>query len=285
MTSQPQADLLRTGRTLPKTRHGRARATSQALAVAVLLAAAGSSGCLSGRHDSATAAEKSEGYAAARPPSFLVGSIPSLLIHTNDYRARVVIEAAAGNVEPIKGNIFQQEGRILFVPVSEAGLRPGSWAGTFRFLVDVKQHRGYVISERYQAFTTFDLPADEGSLSGLSTLTGPAAPIEKIDGHPCEVVETSDGAGNGAAYRLWRATDLNDLVLRIKSLAESPATQLTLSETVMEALAPDLFLRPTAYAKYSSAEAMINEMARREKIELLQPNLNGRTGQDRRRQY
>ena len=93
----------------------------------------------------------------------------------------------------------------------------------------------------------------------------PAAP-EKVAGHPCQPAEATVAASDGSAtvLRLWRATDLKGLPVRITCAANGTPLTLTLSKVRLEALPDDLFLPPNGFTKYDSAKALMNELAARQ---------------------
>src|SRR5690349_16304820 len=102
------------------------------------------SGCALGRHRTRQL-DPSEGRLLARPPDFLTGPVSILLTNREDFSAHLVVSSAQGawqNVWPVSGNLFQQQGRLLFVPTVDESAHKNSWAGSFRFLWDVQGNRG-----------------------------------------------------------------------------------------------------------------------------------------------
>ena len=92
-----------------------------------------------------------------------------------------------------------------------------------------------------------------------------AAP-EKVSGHPCQPAEATVAASDGSltVFRLWRATDLKGLPVRITCASDGTPLTLTLSKVRLEAVPDDLFLPPNGFVKYDSAEGLMNELAARQ---------------------
>jgi hypothetical protein len=100
--------------------------------------------------------------------------------------------------------------------------------------------------------------------------------LERIEGHSCkaETVTAAASDGSSTTLQVWRATDLQGLPLRIVSAGGSPAFTFNLSKVRMEIPPDDLFLPPDSFTKYTSAEAMMNELSMR------QHNLRARPSQE-----
>ena len=66
--------------------------------------------------------------------------------------------------------------------------------------------------------------------------------------------------GMTTAFRVWQATDLKNLPLRIVCPSGGLPMTLTLSKVRLEAVPDDLFAPPNSFTKYESSEAMMAEL-------------------------
>ena len=201
-----------------------------------------------------------------QPPAFLNGPMALLLTNAHGFRAHAMLEsgASAKGVEVTAGELMGRGGKLVFAP------GPGSSGGKRSHLVgsafiwDVTTSRGYLLNDPMQAYAL--IPANR-QFTNIATSSAPngAAP-EKISGYPCQPAQATVAASDGSVtgFRLWRATDLNGLPVRITRASEGLPLTLTLSKVRLETLPDDLFLPPNGFVKYDSTEGLMNELAARQ---------------------
>jgi hypothetical protein len=95
--------------------------------------------------------------------------------------------------------------------------------------------------------------------------SGSPAP-QKFAGHTCEVAEAIVQKEDGvtSSFELLRATDLNGFPVKISSNSNSILLTLTLSKIRLESPGAAVFSPPDGFSKYTSSEAMADELAARE---------------------
>jgi hypothetical protein len=207
-----------------------------------------------------------EGYSVPRAPVFLNGPMALLLTNVNGFRAQAVLETgvSAQGGEVVAGELMGRGGKLVFAPGpgNVAGKR--SPPGGSAFIWDVTANRGYLLNDPMQAYAPISVNRQFTNVATGSAMNGVAA--EKISGHPCQpaqaTVAESDGSVTG--FRLWRATDLGGFPVRITRASDGPPLTLTLSKIRLETLPDDLFQPPSSFAKYDSAEGLMNELAARQ---------------------
>ena len=246
----------------------------------VLAAVALACGCASnghgkGRHnaDEKGRLKTEEGVIAATPPAFLRGPIGVLLTNAYDFTARVKFpekEETTSDQQALAGNLFAQEGRLLFVPTSDVSPRARSWAGSFRFLWDVSRNQGYVLSERLQGYAMI---TSTTTYTSVSIKPRSVDVIEKVDDQPCRLEEATVQASNGSTttFLLWRPVDFQGPPLRMKPEGSTNSPRVELSDVTVEAQSAELFSPPDFFTKYSSPESMVHEIARRQMLQRYGP--------------
>lgn len=217
-------------------------------------------GCASSRNQDPSN-PRVQGLKATRPPVVVTGPMSLLLTNTADYRARVTIAQTNGVAEPLVGNLFQQEGWLLFVPVANPS-PSDRWSGRFRFLWDTKLRRGFILSESLQGYAEVRRPLDPARIEMETPVEYPRPErIGEREGTP-HVVRVEMG-GAERRYRVWRSEEPTAPPLRIATVDVQPGLIVTLDELEVERLAPDLFLIPPTYARYPDPESMIKEQTRK----------------------
>jgi hypothetical protein len=222
-------------------------------------------GCASARHHQGPPLDAAEGRNAAQPPFFLVGPAGVLLTNAQDFTARLMVAGTNSLTTNTVGNLFQQEGILLFVPRSEESTGASAWTGSFRFLWDPRRNSGYVISERLHGYASAASP-NHYTAPSFQTPVGPPV-VEQIDGQPCVRDEVSINSSNGQAarFRVWRGEEPAGPPLRIVSTGDSGSSELNvqLSDINLDALSPELFSLPTDFARFASTEAMVHQLMRK----------------------
>lgn len=241
-----------------------------------LLAFLGASGCASsGPHEAHLGV--AEGIAAATPPFFITGPASLLLTNVLDYNAHTEAPGAVEAVEggsAISGNLFQQGGVLLFISMPGRSARLGAWAGSFRFLWDANRQSGYVISEWLQGYAPLNSPTRYTSIVSSGGL--PTAPVERVDDQSCrsEQVTVAGADGSAQTFSACRPADFQGPPLRIISLSNTNLG-VQLSQLNVEPQSPDFFALPDGSSRYSSAEAMVHEIIRRQKLLRFRPDFGG----------
>ena len=233
-------------------------------AAAVLTAWLFVAGCAS-PSDSRRAPEPlldADGIAAATPPAFLAGAVSLLLTNREDYTAHLVVTMTNGSTTRISGALFQQEGILLFVPRSETAPAQNPWTGRFRFLWNLPQRRGYVISESLRGyFVAAPLAEYHGSASNRSNRFA----SETIDAQACvrDDVTVTTGTGSRSEFEVWRPQG-DGPPLRINSAPGTfPALTAELFEVNVDRLSLELFHPLATLNRYRDAAAMAQELTRK----------------------
>ncbi len=218
-------------------------------------------GCVS-THPPVASDGRGQGIAAAQAPRFLIGPPGVLLTNAADYRARLTVIQTNRPAESISGNLFQQEGWLLFIPSVELSAERGGWAGRFRFLWDANRRTGYVLSEALQGYAPV-----KASTQDVAILQDPATGSlgsERVGDRECLIEDISFRSGaTRRRFRVARSEDPAAPPVQIRSLDENAGLTIHLSELEVERLSPELFSAPTRFSRYESGEAMVRELMRK----------------------
>ena len=244
------------------------RAGTRTSALSLLLVAALAAGCA---HSSKNAA-----YSAAaqpppsQPPVFLSGPMALLFTNAHGFRARVQLEEGLTGSHVTTGELIGRGGNLLFLPTVDKAARKRSLAADSAFIWDVPAHRGSIINGSMQAYAP--IPSTR-LFTNIVVSAADSAPTERIAGHPCQRVEAVVTANDGSltAFRLWRATDLEGLPLRVICTSSSTPLTLTLTKPRLETPPDDLFLPPAGFTKFDSAPALVGELTARQQNLKRQP--------------
>jgi hypothetical protein len=230
----------------------------------LLLVVALVAGCAS----SSTKADRAGGFQVMPTPAtplFLNGPMALLLTNADGFRAHVVFEGAApSQATPTSaGELMVRGSKLLFAPEAIKVAKKQPHPEESAFVWDVNENRVYVLNEPLQAYAPISSTRQFTNVTAGAAIN--SAPPEKVAGHSCEPCEVTVTASDGVAtvFRVWRATDLKGLPLRIQSASGGVPLTLTLSKVRLEAIPNDLFLPPNGFTRYESAEAMMTEMALR----------------------
>jgi hypothetical protein len=230
------------------------------LLIAVLAAGCGGSGKQGGRAGAVA------GIRPPKPPAFLNGPMALLLTNVDGFSARAVLEsgAPANGVELAAGELLGRGGKLLFAPGAAKSTAKRARAEDFAFIWDVAANRGYMLNDPLQGYAPISYGRLFTNLATSATLN--QATAENVAGHPCQQAEVTVTADDGSAsvFRVWRATDLKGLPVRISGASDGTPVTLTLSKVRLEAVPNDLFQPPNGFTKYDSAEVMINELSSRQ---------------------
>ena len=230
----------------------------------LLLIAALAAGCSS----SSTKAVRASTFQVMPTPAiplFLNGPMALLLTNADEFRARVVFESAApsGVTQTTAGELMVRGSKLLFAPEPTIVAKHQPRSEDTAFIWDVNESRGYLLNDPLQAYAPISSSRQFTNVTAGAALN-PAAP-EKIAGHLCQATEVTVTASDGVVtvFRVWRATDLKHLPIRIQCPSGGVPLTLTLSKVSLGAVPNDLFLPPNGFTKYESPEAMMTEMALR----------------------
>ena len=170
--------------------------------------------------------------AVPQPPVFLDGPMALLLTNASGFRAHAVLESgpSAQGVEPVTGELLGQGGKLVFAPGPSRSGGKRSRTGGSAFLWDVSANRGYLLNDPLQAYAPIPASHQFTNITASSSVSGAAQ--EKVAGHPCQPCEVTVAASDGSATacRLWRATDLHGLAVRITCAWNGRPLTLTLSK-------------------------------------------------------
>jgi hypothetical protein len=200
---------------------------------------------------------------APQPPAFLNGPMALLLTNVDGFRAHLTLQGGTPTGQAVAGELMGKGGSLLFAPVPAKKKRKGPSAADSAFIWNVPVNQGYVLNDPLQAYAPCSSNLQFTNVAA-GVATGQAAP-ETIAGHPCQSAEALVTASDGSitSFRLWRATDLKGLPLRIVCISGGVPSTLTLSKPRLENLPGDLFQPPSGFAKYDSGEALVNELVAR----------------------
>jgi hypothetical protein len=91
-------------------------------------------------------------------------------------------------------------------------------------------------------------------------------PTQRIAGHLCEPAHATIQKADGgfANFDILRATDLNGFPIRLTASTNASALTLSFSKIRFEAPGSSVFEPPNGFTRYSSPEAMVDELAARQ---------------------
>lgn len=215
--------------------------------------------------------------AAPELPPLLRGAAGMLLTNTSGFSARASIEnhPYPGEMKLIAGDLFGRGSVLYFHPDSKTANSKVIRTAGISFIWDVAQRRGYVLSDALQGYAPISSGVQFTNVEVQAPATGAAS--EKIGGHNCRLVTlhaiSNDGTTNVVEVAL--APDLQGLPLRMASKGASSSFEASLSKARLEVPPDDLLLPPDSFTKYSSAEAMMNEISMRQRNLRARPSEEG----------
>jgi hypothetical protein len=174
------------------------------------------------------------------------------------------IRLPEGRTDLIEGELMGKGSKLLFTP-EPAGRRGKEMrAAKISFIWDVADGRGYILSEALQGCAPISATAKY-----IITASGPLndrPPMDKVEGHNCEVQNVTITSDNGSttALRVWRASDLKGLPLQIAIQPDVEHPALRLSKVRLASLSPAVFAAPDGFTKYRTMQAMTSELMLRQ---------------------
>jgi hypothetical protein len=206
------------------------------------------------------------GYAgsyAAQPPAFLNGPMNVLLTNTGGFTAHLTVQGDPFALDDglKSGQLLCQGSKLVFAPAQNKSKKKQVRAGGFAFIWDVANSRGFVLSGALEGYAPVS-----ASSHATNVVVQPKGAAEKIDGHSATtetaVVNMSDGSSD--TFDVWRARDLNAFPVRITATGTGVPVTLLLSDIHLSPPPNEVFAPPEEFTKYSSPEAMADEVVARQ---------------------
>jgi len=202
--------------------------------------------------------------AGSRPPVFLTGPVSLLLTNpAAAYSAWVEMDTNAARVvrDFNSGQLLCSGSKVMFIP-RYGSKKERVTGGGVTFIWDVSEPRGIVMSESLQAWAPYTARVNPTNV----VIVESKGSRQKINDHLCEwqdkVVQMNDGFAT--LFRVWQAVDLKNVPVQISTATNPAPSTVILSKIRLESFAPELFTAPEGFTKYSSAEAMMDELAVRQ---------------------
>jgi hypothetical protein len=194
------------------------------------------------------------GNFAAEPPTFLTGPMGVLLTNGSGYSAHVTAQnESLGTPQGVNsGQILCRGSKLLFAPASTEPKKKQVGSGGFAFIWDVATGTGYVLSGALQAYAPVS-----------SSVRATNVVRESQSGAPANAsVQMSDGTTQNFQCS---AGEMPGVLSRISAIGGQTPLVINLSNIHSELPADDVFTPPDDFSKFSSAEAMADELAARQR--------------------
>lgn len=205
---------------------------------------------------------------APRFPDFIRAPMGLLLTNNGGFSAVADVRATlafSDSEQMVSGQLLSRGNKVLFAPHQAESKDKSERAGGFMFIWDVPAGTGFVISEALQGYAPF---SNEMRVTNVTALPRPGTG-QKMAGHSCIMSDVTMQSNDGttAEFEVARASDLGNVPVQMSSHATTNmiARTVTLSKILPQAPAPDLFAPPEGFTRYSSAEAMADEIAARKR--------------------
>lgn len=200
------------------------------------------------------------GAYAAQPPAFLNGPMSALLTNANGYTAHVTVlgDTLATTDGLSAGQLLCRGGKLLFAPALGQSKKKTARAGGFAFIWDVASASGYVLSGALEGYA----PVSSGS-HVTNVVVGTKAPSEKGPGGAAaetNVVNMNDGTSS--TFIVWRGPI--GIPTRISVTGSGIPLTLTLSDIQPGPPTGEVFTPPEEFTKYTSPEALADEVVARQ---------------------
>jgi hypothetical protein len=194
------------------------------------------------------------GNFAAEPPTFLSGPMGVLLTNGNGYSAHATVqnEALGGGPQGVtSGQLLCRGTKLLFAPASSEPKKK-TRGGGFAFIWDVASGRGYVLSGALQAYAPVSTSVHATNVVRESQGSAVANASVQMNDGTIQNFQCSPGELAGVPGRISATGGPLPLVVSLSAVrAEVPAE--------------DVFTPPDDFSKYSSPEAMADELAARQR--------------------
>lgn len=196
------------------------------------------------------------GNFAAEPPTFLTGPMSALLTNKSGYSAVATIQnesLGSGAQGVTSGQLFCRGSKLLFAPISTEPKKKRAHGGGFAFIWDVASSSGYVLSGALQAYA----PVSSGVhatnvVRDTQSAVAANASVQMSDGSATTFLVSPGDNALGVPGRISATGGRSPLVI-------------SLSNVRPEVPAEDVFIPSDDFSRYSSAEAMADELAARQR--------------------
>jgi hypothetical protein len=189
-----------------------------------------------------------------------------LFTNVDGFRAHVALESppSANRSAMIVGELMGRGGKLLFAPQPGAAQDKYSRVEDFSYLWNVPENRGFLLSGPLQGYAPISSNTRFTNIV-VGRGANSAAP-EKVSGYLCQPtdVRVMSDDGEATVFHVWRAKELREMPVRITGTAGGAPFTLTLSKVRIETPPTDLFLPPSDFTKYASAETMMSELVTRQ---------------------
>lgn len=198
------------------------------------------------------------------PPPFLTGPMAALLTNRSGYAAQLdaQTEAVSERERSVSGQLLCRGSKLFFAPESSGGSKQKARGGTFNFIWDVANNSGYVLSEALQGYAPVGANSRATNVVASQSQDAP----QKVGSYTCASETAAVQLDNGSTvnFKVLRATDLPGCPVRLNAAAPAVPLTVTLSKIRTEPPPAELFTLPDGFTKYSSPEAMSDEIAVRQ---------------------
>ena len=194
------------------------------------------------------------GNFAAEPPTFLTGPMGVLLTNGSGYSAHATVQnESLGAPQGVNsGQILCRGSKLLFAPASGEPKKKQGRGGGFAFIWDVATGRGYVLSGALQAYAPVSSSVHATNVVRESQSSALAnATVQMSDG-TTQNFQCSPGEAAGVPGRISAIGGQLPLVVSLSALHTGLPAE-------------DIFTPPDDFSKYSSPEAMADELAARQR--------------------
>lgn len=239
---------------------------SSFLGLAAILLLLANNGC----SHSGDADLREPGFVRVFAPQFpeFIRAPMGLLLTNGGFSAVAEVQISSAIPDPegaISGQLLSRGNKLLFAPRAGESADKPERAGGFMFIWDATAGTGFVVSEALQGYAPV---SSEMRVTHITAQPRPGTG-QKVAGHSCTVSDVTMQLNDGttAAFEVARATDLNSLPVQLRSRGStnSVARTVTLSKVRLQAPAAELFAPPDGFTRYSSPEAMADEIAARKR--------------------
>ena len=194
------------------------------------------------------------GNFAAEPPTFLTGPMGVLLTNTSGYSAHLTVQnESLGTPQGVNsGQLLCRGTKLLFAPASAEPKKKQARGGGFAFIWDVATGRGYVLSGALQAY------------SPVSSSVHPTNVVR--EGQSAALANASVQLSDGTTHNFQcTPSDLAGVPGRLSAIGGQMPLVISLSTVRSQVPAEDVFTPPDDFSKFSSPEAMADELAARQR--------------------
>jgi hypothetical protein len=192
------------------------------------------------------------------PPAFLVGPAAVFLTNTVGFSAQV--ETRTGNLvteeNGSRGQLLGSGSKLIFAPVHDKTEEKKSRGGNFLFIWDVAQGRGYLLSEALQGYAPLSSDLRATNVVGRTSAN---------PGHVADFTTVQMNNGTAETFQVVWSADAKAVPLHINSISNAIPLTVSVSKARLEPVAADLFSPPDGFAKYDSPEALVDELAARQR--------------------